>query len=150
MRAWPADGGTLLKSRFESTADAAVSALICDLGLAHEAVGEYYLGLLAMNRKKLDLAETHFATALSLDPNYIEARNARAVNHWHRKERQQAITEMRAIVNDSPEFGPAHYNLAYWLAVEVKDVAVAQTLSGVALDLGMPKSKEIEKAIAKN
>lgn len=150
VRAWTEDGGTILKSRFESTADAAVSALICDLGLAHEPVGEYYLGLLAMNRKKLDVAETHFATALSLDPNYIEARNARAVNHWHRKERQRAVTETRAIVSDAPDFGPAHYNLAYWLAVELKEVADAQALYTRALELGMPTSKEIEKAIAKN
>ncbi len=150
VRAWTADGGTLLKERFEATADAAVSALICDLGLAQEPIGEYYLGTLAMYRKKLDVAETHFAAALALDPDYVEARNARAVNHWHLKERDRAVADTKALINDAPDYGPAYYNLAYWFAVAGDDGAAAAPLYERALALGMPKSKEIEKAIKKN
>lgn len=150
VRAWTADGGTQLKERFEWAVDAAVSALLCDLGLTSEPVGEYFLGTLAMNRKKLDDAEAHFAAALALDPDYVDARSARAVNHWHRKEEQRAVNETKAILNDAPEYGPAYYNLAYWFAVEAKDGAAAKEVYDRALALGMPKSKAIEKAIAKN
>jgi len=150
VRAWTADGGTLLKERFETTVSAVVSALVCDLGLAQEPIGEYYLGTLAMNRKKLDEAEGHFAAALALDPDYTDARNARAVNHWHRKERQRAVDETQALLQDAPDFGPGHYNLAYWFAVEAKDTAAAKEHYSKALALGMPKSKAIEKAMKKN
>jgi tetratricopeptide (TPR) repeat protein len=150
VRAWTEDGGTLLKQRFEATADAAVSALVCDLGLAREPIGEYYLGTLSMNRKDFDEAETHFAQALALDAGNVDARNARAVNRWHNKERDRALSEMRALANDVPDFGPAHYNLAFWLAVEMKDGAAGKEHYEKARALGMPESKKIEKAIEKN
>jgi tetratricopeptide (TPR) repeat protein len=147
---WTEDGGAMLKQRFEQTADAAISALLCDLGLVQEAVGEYYLGTLAMNRKDFDEAEGHFADALSLNPDSADTRNARAVNRWHNKDRQGAVNAMQQLAADEPDYGPAHYNLAHWLAVELDRPGEAEPHYDRARALGMPPSNKIEKAIEKN
>jgi len=146
---WTADGGAILKERFELAANAAVAALIVDLGLAEDGLGEYTLGVLMMNHKKFSEAGAHFEKALQLDPSLIDARNAHAVNMAHNGQVDDAIAEMKSLTESNPDYAPAWYNLAYWYAVKKKDAASAQPAYDKSVALGMPKDSSIEKAIRK-
>ena len=147
---WTQNGGQILRTNFESAVDAVVSALLCDLGLAKEAVGEYYLGKLAMNHKQFEEAETHFAAALALDPASRDALNGRSVNLGHNHQFDDAIKVAIALTESAPDYGPAWYNLSWWYAIEKKDPAKAAPCYEKAIALGMPKESRIEKALSKN
>lgn len=146
---WTDDGGKTVRTRFETAVDGGVSALLCDLGLVEEAVGEYYLGKAAMNRKKFDEANAHFEKALMLDPTLDDARNGRAANLAHNNQVDQAIALAEEITASNPAYGPAWFNLAWWYAVEKQDAANAKVCYEKALALGMPSEEKIEKALAK-
>jgi tetratricopeptide (TPR) repeat protein len=145
---WTGDGGKIVRDRFEAAVDGAVSALLCDLGLAEEAVGEYYRGKVAMNRKKFDLAEKLFKRAIELDANLVDAYNGRAVNLAHNRQVDDAIRTALALTQRAPEYGPAWYNLAWWYAVKKNDRAAARPCYEKALQLGMPKAHRIEKILS--
>ena len=144
---WTKDQGQPLRSQFGQTVEGAVSALLCDLGIVEEALGEYYLGKNLMNRKKYAAANAHFNKAVRLDPYFFDARNARAVNIARNKQVPDAIAMTRALVKDAPGYGPAWYNLAWWYAIKNKDPNTARPYYRKAIDLGMPPSKRIEKAL---
>lgn len=146
---WTRDGGQRLRKCFEESVDAVVSALLCDLGLAQEAVGEYYLGKLAMNRKAFDEADAHFRKALELDPNMIEARNGRAVNLAHNRQTDDAIKLAEETTTSAPDYAPAWYNLAWWYAIDKKTPEAAAAYYDKALALGMPANTKLEKAIGR-
>ncbi|NUM52938.1 MAG: tetratricopeptide repeat protein [Candidatus Hydrogenedentes bacterium] len=150
MARWTADGGAVLKERFELAANAAASAMFVDLGLGDDALGHYTLGVLLMNEKKHKEAATHFEQALRLDPNLIDARNAHAVNMAHYGQVDDAIGVAKSLTESNPDYGPAWFNLAYWYAAEKKDGATAQPAYEKALSLGMPKDGKIEKAVNKS
>lgn len=149
VKRWTADGGAVLKQRFELAANAAVAAMLSDMGLVRDALGEYALGVLLMNKKKFKEAAARFQTALELDPNLIDARNAHAVNMAHNGQIDDAVAAARSLTESSPEYGPAWFNLAYWLAVEKKDASAAQAAYKKAIALGLPKDSQIEKALRK-
>ena len=144
---WTRDGGQMIRTRFESAADGAISAMLCDLGLADEPAGHYYLGKLAMNRKKFKLAEEHFQKALAIDPRYIEALNGRAVNLAHNKQIDDAIGLERKLVESAPDYAPGWLNLAWFYAIGKKDAAAAKPCYEKALELGAAPEKKLEKAI---
>ena len=147
---WTQDGGKTLRTNFESAVDAVVSALVCDLGLAQEATGEYYLGKLAMNRKQFGEAETHFAAALKCDPAFLDARNGRAVNLAHNHQIDEAIVLATQLTESVPDYGPAWYNLAFWYVINKKDAEKAAVCYAKARALGMPSEPRIEKALGRN
>ena len=144
---WTRDGGQTIRTRFESAADGAISAMLCDLGLADEPVGHYYLGKLAMNRKKFKLADEHFQKALAADPGYIDAINGRAVNMAHNKQLDDAISLGKKLVESAPDYAPGWFNLAWFYAIGKKDPAAAKPYYQKALELGMAPEKKLEKAI---
>ncbi|MDZ4861800.1 MAG: tetratricopeptide repeat protein [Candidatus Hydrogenedentes bacterium] len=146
---WTADGGAILKQRFELAANAAVSAMMADLGIGSDALGEYTLGVHLMNEKKFAEAATHYEKALQLDPNLIDARNAHAVNMAHNDQVDDAIAAAKSLTDSNPGYAPAWYNLAYWYAEEKKDPASAQVAYDKALALGVAPDPGIEKAIKK-
>ncbi|MFA6241983.1 MAG: tetratricopeptide repeat protein [Candidatus Hydrogenedentales bacterium] len=146
---WTADGGAELKKRFETAANGAAAALVCDLGLAQDAVGEYYLGKLRLNEKKFKPAGEHFRKAVELDPNFVDARNAHAVVLARHGQLDDAIASARQIVESNPEYGPAWFNLAYWYAVKKKDPASAAPCYEKAQALGMASDRRIEKSLKK-
>ncbi|MBI5094919.1 MAG: tetratricopeptide repeat protein [Candidatus Hydrogenedentes bacterium] len=146
---WTGDGGKTVRARFEASVDGVVSALLCDLGVAHEASGEYYLGKMAMNRKRFEDANVYFENALKLDPNYVDAENGRAVNLAHNKQVDKAIELARGITVAHPDYGPAWFNLAWWYATDKKDAAQAKECYEKARALGMPEESRIEKAAGK-
>ena len=142
---WTGDGGKIIRARFEAAVDGAISALLCDLGLAEEAVGEYYLGKLAMNRKDFKRADAHFKKSVQLDPSFIEARNGCAVNLAHNKQLDDAIRMEQELTQSHPDYGPAYLNLAWFYAIGKKDPAAAKPLYEKALKLGMARENKIEK-----
>ena len=149
VKRWTADGGAILKDRFEQAANAVASAMFVDLGLGDDAVGHYTLGVLLMNKEKHQEAADHLAKALQLDPNLIDASNAHAVNMAHYGQLYDAIATAKSITEANPDYAPAWFNLAYWYAVKKKDAASAQPCYDKAIALGMPKDPSIEKAIRK-
>ncbi|MBX7256351.1 MAG: tetratricopeptide repeat protein [Candidatus Hydrogenedentes bacterium] len=146
---WTADGGAELKKRFETAVNGASAALLCDLGLSQDAVGEYYLGKLRLNQKKFKQAGEHFRKAVELDPSYVDARNAHAVTLALHGQLDDAIASARGIVDATPDYGPAWFNLAYWYAVKKKDAASAGPCYEKAKALGMASDRRIEKSLKK-
>lgn len=144
---WTGDGGKILRTRFEQSVDGVISAMLTDLGLVDEVAGHYYLGQAELNRKKFDSATGHFNHALKLDPNYTPAKNGLSLVQAHTKQLDKAIATAQAILADTPEYGPAHYNLAWWYATGLKDAGKARPHYEKALALGYPKEKKVEKIL---
>lgn len=144
---WTGDGGKILRARFEAAVDGVVSALLTDLGLVSEAKGHYYLGQVAMNRKDFDEAADHFNAALKLDPNYLDASNGLAVTQAHAKEVDKAIAIAEQLAAAAPDYGPAHFNLAWWYATAKKDAAKAKPHYDKALAMGYSHEKKIDKVL---
>lgn len=149
VKRWTADGGAVLKQRFEQAANAAAAAMFVDLGLGDDPAGHYALGVLQMNQEQHKEAAAHFEKAVQLDPSFTDARNAHAVNMAHFGQVDDAIATAKSITEATPDFAPAWFNLAYWYADEKKDGASAQTCYDKAVALGMAKDPSIEKAIRK-
>lgn len=145
--AWTADEAARLKAEFEASVQAAVSALLVDLGLAEEALGHYYLGRMAMAGKMYQAADDHFARALERDPAMLDAAGARAVNFANNDQLDHAITMAKAITEYAPDYGPAWFNLAWWYAVEKDDAAAARPCYRRALELGMPRDKKLDEKL---
>ncbi len=146
---WTADGGAILKQRFEMAAQDATSALLCALGLEENAAGEYALGELAMNRKDFKEAAGHLEKAGQLDPDNPNIKNTFAVNLAHNNQVEAAIQIAKEITGIHPNFGPAWFNLAWWYAVEKNDPDMAAPYYDKAKSLGMPADKKIDKKIRK-
>ena len=140
---WTEDGGVTLKRRFEAAIDGAVSALLVDLELADEALGAYYLGKQALQQKKFDEAAELLSKAVAADETLLGARAELAVTRAHQENVDGAIEMTRALAAAHPDYGPAQYNLAWWLAVEKNDAAAARPHYEKALALGMPGAKKI-------
>jgi len=144
---WTGDGGAELRKRFEAALHGVTSALLTGLGLVDESDGHYYLGQVAMNRKKFDIAADHFKKSFAIDPANTAARNGLSVDLAHNKQVDEAITLAAAILENEPEFGPTHYNLAWWYAVEKKDAEAARPHYEKALAMGYPAEKKVEKVL---
>ncbi|GMW02525.1 MAG: hypothetical protein AMXMBFR84_36610 [Candidatus Hydrogenedentota bacterium] len=146
---WTAEGGKILRERFESAVQDSASTLLYALGLEQSATGAYHMGKLAMNRKKFEEASVHFKKAISLASDSADATNAYAVALSHNKQVDDAIRMCSELVSAQSEYGPAHYNLAWWYATEKKNASNAKIHYDKARSLGMPENEKIEKAINK-
>lgn len=144
---WTGDNGQQLREEFEKAVDGAVSALLCDLGLVEEAIGEYHLGRVVMNRKRFEDADGHFARALELDPGLLDAKNGRAVNLALNGQVDDALQVALELTEEAPDYGPAWFNTAWWYAIEKEDAAAAKPYYEKALELSMPPNRKIEKAL---
>lgn len=144
---WTGDGGATFRSRFEAAADGCISALLVELGLEENASGAYYLGRVYLMRKQFDAAEAYFKIALRLDPAYVPAKNGLSVTLAHDDRLEEAIALAKEIVTSTPDFGPAQYNLAWWLAVEQDNPDAARPYYEQAKALGMPSEKKLAKAM---
>lgn len=144
---WTGDGGKILRARFEEAVDGVVSAMLTAVGLVNEAPGNYFLGQVAMNRKDFDIAAEYFNRALALDPAFTDAKNGLSVNWAHAKDVKKAIGIAEEILASAPDYGPAHFNLAWWYATGLKDAAKAKPHYEKAQALGYSKEKKIDKAL---
>ncbi len=143
------DDAAWFRARFEKAVDAGVSAVLCDLGLASDALGEYYLGRKAFQKKDYADAQKRFENALQLDPGMVDALNDWSVALARCKRSDKAIEVAKGILDQHSDYGPAAFNLAYWYALEMRDAAQAEKYYRQAISLGMPENGKIEKAIAK-
>lgn len=137
----------LLKQQFEQLADGAVSALMCDLGLADEALGHYYLGRKAFQEKEFGEASTQFVRALELDPGNKDIANDLSVTYARGGDIKKAIETAANILATDPAYGPVHYNLAWWYAFDEKDVEKARTHYEKAKAAGVPPSEKLDEAL---
>jgi tetratricopeptide (TPR) repeat protein len=144
---WTADNGKYLKEQYEKAVDLAISALLVDLGLRQDALGEYCLARNLMNRKKFAEADAHFQQAVALDPNFADAQNARSVNLARNKQLEDAMALANQITERFPEYAPAYYNLAWWYAMEEGNLATARQYYDKAISKGMAHDPKLEKKL---
>ncbi len=144
---WYEDDPDLLRNRFEEALDLSIAALLSALQLEESPLGEYALARNAMAARNRDEADELFARALVLDPDFIEARLARAVNAGKDGRVDEAIALTEALLDDHPDYGPALRNLAWWHAVSNRDPAAARPYYNQALALGMRPSRSIERVL---
>lgn len=146
---WTGDEGVTYRKRFEEAVDGAASALVCSLGLAKEAAGEYYLGKVAMNRKDLEEAEQHFREALAVEPGMLAARNGLTVTLAHDDRADEAEKAALEIVQDHPDFGEGWMNLAWIQVVKLGNVDEGRKAYDKARELGLGEEKALEKKLKK-
>jgi tetratricopeptide (TPR) repeat protein len=144
---WTGDGGVAFRERFEAAVDGCISALLTELGLVEEAAGSYYLGRVYLMRKQFNTAEHYFQQALRLEPGHVDAKNGLSVALAHNGKVDEALRVARELMDAQPEYGPAHYNTAWWLAFEKKDAPAAKPHYDKAKQLGMPQTKKLEKTL---
>ncbi len=144
---WTGDGGATFRSRFEAAADGCISALLMELGLEENAQGAHYLGRVYLMRKEFEAAEAYFKIALKLDAGHLPAKNGLSVTLYHAERIDEAIALAKEIVAADPEFGPAQYNLAWWLGVEKGDTEAARAYFEKAKSSGIPIEKKLAKAM---
>lgn len=144
---WTGDGGAAFRQRFEAAVDGVISAMLMELGLEENAEGGYYLGRIYLMRKQFEAAEAYFNIALRLAPDHLPAKNGLSVTLAHSKRVDDAIALAREITVADAEFGPAQYNLAWWLAVEKNDAAAARPHYDQARALGVSTGKKLDKAV---
>ncbi len=138
-------GGTQsLRDDLAETIEAAAAALTVSLALEENALGEYHLGKWAMSKKRFDRALEHLNKAIELRPDYADAHNALAVLQFHQGNLDAAIRTAKTVVEQWPEYVPAHVNLAWWYAIEKKDAAAARPHYQRAVELGMEPHGRLE------
>jgi len=141
------DDAALLKGQFEECVAAAVSALLCDMGLADEALGRYYLGRRAFQDQDYEEATDHFRRAQTLGAASMDVRNDLAVTHARLGRVDEALDSAKQILNEDPEYTPALFNLAWWYAFDKEDLDTARRYYEQALAAGMAPSKKLEKVL---
>src|SRR5690606_420167 len=117
------------------------------MGLSSDPLGALYLGKLYLMRKDFDEAEAEFQKVLAAEPENIAALNGLSVVYGHDKRVDEAIAVASKISELAPDFGPAHYKLAWWYDDDKEDGAAAQPHYEKALALGMPEESKIQKRI---
>jgi tetratricopeptide (TPR) repeat protein len=145
---WLEQGGEPYRAAFEQLMEDAVAALLTELGRIDDARGHYTLGRQALRERKPDEALTHFDRALALDPAMLEGASARSVALASAGQFAEAVAAAEAVLAHDPSYGPAHFNLAWWHAVELKQPDAAREHYAQAQALGMPAARKIEKALS--
>jgi len=141
------DDAALLKEQFEVCVAAAVSALLCDMGLADEPLGHYHLGRRAFEDQDYEEATEHFRRAQTLGATSMDLRNDLAVTHARLGRVDEAVDSATQILDEEPEYAPALFNLAWWNAFDKEDLDTARRYYEQALAADMAPSKKLEKAL---
>lgn len=144
---WLAAGGEPYKAAFERAMEDVIAALLTELGRTEDARGHYTLGRQALRERKPEDALAHFERAVALDSAMLEAASARSVALAQAGRYEEAIEAAEAVVARDPAYGPAHFNLAWWHAIELKEPAAAQEHYAIACELGMPPVRKLERAL---
>lgn len=147
---WTKDQGAPLRAAFEAAASGTAAALVQEMGLKTSPEGAYWLGRQAMQDKDFERAAALFAQARELNPGMIEAEDGRAAALAGMGDVAGAVALTQQTLQVVPEDAVAHYNLAWWYAVEMDEAAKARPHYESALGKGMPRCKDIEKQIEKN
>lgn len=146
---WTRGDGAVLRERFDALVEKAAAALLMDLRLRDSAEGAYQLGVWALLRKNFEEADTLFRRALAMRPGFVDAEAARAVVLAHQERIPEAVSRTQALVHVYPGYGPGWFNLAWWHAKELDDVAVARRYYETALQNGATPNSGLEKVLEK-
>ena len=146
LRQWTEDHAGFI-AQYESLCDGAVAAMLHGLGLEESAAGAFWLGRGAVYEKDWAEGKAYFDAAAALDPTHWDARASGAVCSARLGDMDGAIAATRALLEEAPEHGPAHFNLAWWQAMEKGDMAPARVHYDKAVSMGMPREKKLEKKL---
>lgn len=144
---WVEGDGKELKARYEDAVDGTIRGVLSSLDLTEDPVGEYYLGKMALYKKKFERAEAHFMESIEFQPASPDARNGLLVTLGHDKRADEALAVAHSLADAHPDYGPVWLNIAWLYAVKKKDGASAVGPYKKALALGMAPSKRIEKRL---
>jgi len=144
---WTEDGGEEFRQRYKSAVDGAVAGLLTSLELKKSALGEYYLGKVALQRKKFDQARARFTEAIRLDSENVDARNGLIVTMGHDKDEVEAMQMAMHLVQERPDFAPGWLNLAWLQVIKLKHAELGREPYERALSLGMAPVKSIAKKL---
>jgi tetratricopeptide (TPR) repeat protein len=78
---------------------------------------QYYLGCVALARKKYEIAKLFLLRAIELKPDYAQAHYQLALCYSGQEERPQAIEELRTALRCRPYLAEAHRDLGQLLAM---------------------------------
>lgn len=146
---WTPDNAAPLRAAFETAVDNISAAILTDLGLKESAEGLYTLGAYLLLNKKYEAAAEKFKRAVELNPDMPEAVNGLALAMAKNKQLDEAIALSKKLVEAYPEYLPGHYNLAWWYAMEKKEIELARPYYEKALALGVSPSNRLEKKMKK-
>ena len=141
------DDAVALREQFETAVDAGISALLCDMGLIEEGLGQYYLARHDFQKKRFDKAQERFERAMELTNNRTDVLNDLAVTCDRQGQPDKAIRLALQILEQRPEYGPALFNLAWWFAFEKENWVEARRYYEQALEAGMAPSNKLEKGL---
>jgi tetratricopeptide (TPR) repeat protein len=141
------DDAEPLKADFERAVDAAVAALLTDLGVDASGIGYYHLGRTAFADKDFEEAEELFRKALSMgDPSPHTMNDLSVAIAWQDRT-DEAVKMGKELIAEYPGYGPAAFNLAYWYGVELEDYEAAKPYYLRAVSMGMPKIRALERKL---
>jgi tetratricopeptide (TPR) repeat protein len=149
MKRLTGNDAALLKADFEKAVEGGISAVLCDMGLVDEPMGEYFLGRKAFQKKRYADAQEHFVRALNLDPGLHDAASDLSVTYARFGATDEAIGMAGKILAKTPDYAPAAFNLAWWNAFDRKNAAEARRYYDKALAEGVLPSKKLERALRK-
>jgi tetratricopeptide (TPR) repeat protein len=142
---WFEDGGEPLRNAFEEAVSGVTSAVLCELGLADEALGRYYLGRMALADGDAEEALADFDRALELGGPSPQVMNTAAVALARLERRAEAIALLGETADQFAAFGPAWMNLAWLLHREGGSTAEARAAYARGLELGQDPVGELEE-----
>ncbi len=140
------NGAAPLKREIAAAAEAATAMLLTALQIEESGEGRYHLGRAGLLAKDFAEAVRQFERALELHPGYPEAMNALAVTWARQGNLERAVELGRDLADAVPDFAPAHYNLAWWLA-EQGETAEAKAHYKAAQQLGLGMDPQLERRL---
>lgn len=147
VRQWTGDGGARLKTEHAQSARRTVEGALTALGFAETPDGLLALGWNAMQRGSHDKAHELLERAQSIAPGRPDILNMIAVNLGHNGQTGEAVTVSRTVLSLDPNFGAAHFNLAWWLAGEGEDLDGAREHYARALSLGLSAHRRLSRRL---
>jgi tetratricopeptide (TPR) repeat protein len=146
---WISDNAAPLRAAFEKAVGDVAAAVLADLGLKESPDGLYTLGAYLLLNGKSESAAEKFTRTIALSPDMQPAINGLAVALAKNKQVDEAITLAEKLVEAHPDSMAAHYNLAWWYAMEKKDQDKARSHYEKAVSLGVSPSRRLEKKMKK-
>ncbi len=89
----------------------------------------HYLGLIALNRRQMDSAISHFSNAIKANPGYAEAHVNLGIALAGKKEYAQADEAFSEALKIKPNLVKAHYNYAASLYLQHRDEEAVEELT---------------------
>ena len=144
---WTENNGARFKAAFEGALHNCLAALDMRLGGPETADGLFALGSARVYDKKFAEAHAFLEKARRLAPERADIANVLAVNLAHHKQVDDAIAVEEALLGVADENGPAHMNLAWWYAMDKKEMDRSRSHYEKARSLGMEPIRRLEREL---